>query len=79
MTGVEVDLAVEALFCSHVQPSDSSTPAHVDGVVRSTLARLGADGVAALVAQEFGDHPEMACRRMHWCRRTISSAMTGAR
>ncbi len=74
MTAVEVGLAAEALFCSHVQPSDPSTSTQVDRVVRSTLARLGADEVAALVAQEFGDHPEVARKRMVWCRHTIRTA-----
>ncbi len=43
-----------------------------------TLLRLGSDGCAAIVAQEFGDHPETAVRRMRWVRRAMDTAYAGA-
>ncbi len=79
MIAVEAGLAAEALFCSPLQPSSGPVAVEVEAAVVATIARLGVADLAGAMAQEFGDHPEMACRRMRWCRRTIRSAMAGAR
>jgi hypothetical protein len=66
----------EALFCSPLQPSDGGGALDVRVLVTAALARLGEAGCAAQVAQEFGDHPELAARRMGWCRTAVEAAFT---
>ena len=67
MTRLNVNEAVcEALFASPVQPSDRPTAETVAQAIGSTVGRLGLDGCASHMAQEFGDHPEEATRRMRW-------------
>lgn len=66
------DLAAEALFVSHVQPSDQPTGTVVQDAVTTTILRLGSDGCAAAVAVEFGDHPDAAVCRMGWARTQVA-------
>ncbi len=66
------DLAAEALFVSHLQPSEAPPPAVVERAVTATLLRHGSDGCAAAVAAEFGDHPEVAVVRMSWARKQVA-------
>jgi hypothetical protein len=73
MIGTVRDLAAEALFASALQPSDAPAPEAVRATVTRTILRMGSDGCAALVAQEFGDHPETAVRRMSWVRALMSA------
>lgn len=63
-----LDLAAEAVFASHLQPSEHPGRAAVDDAVHATILRLGTGGVAAAVAVEFGDHPDRAVARMRWAR-----------
>jgi hypothetical protein len=35
------------------------------------MRQLGAPGCVALMAQEFGDHPEAAMDRMQWIRQLV--------
>jgi hypothetical protein len=58
----------EALFASTLQRADTPTPDAVAEAIRSVVCRLGTTGCAALMAQEFGDHPEQAAERMRWAR-----------
>ena len=67
------DLVIEALFASNLQPSQAPTPAVVEAAVEQVILRLGSDGCAALVAAEFGDHPDTAVPRMCWVRRTLAA------
>jgi len=73
VTAVEA-LRAEALFVSHLQPSDHPEPNLVRDVVLATVFRVGQDGCEACVAQECGDHPEAAVRRMRWCREQVAVA-----
>ena len=66
------DLIAEALFASPLQPSDAPAAETVRETVITMLVRLGRDGCAANVAQEFGDHPDTAVRRMGWVRTLVS-------
>ena len=69
MTRLNVNEAVcEALFASPVQPSDRPTAETVAQAIGSTVGRLGLDGCASHMAQEFGDHPDTAAHRMRWVR-----------
>jgi hypothetical protein len=58
----------EALFASALQPSDSPTADLVAEAISSTVRRFGTWGCVSRMAQEFGDHPEAAVRRMRWAR-----------
>ena len=57
-----------ALFASVLQPSDSPTAAMVAEAISWTLRQFSAGGCAGRMAQEFGDHPDAAARRMRWVR-----------
>jgi hypothetical protein len=67
------DLVVEALFVSHLQPSQTPNADAIEAAVTQTILRFGSDGCAAAVAMEFGDHPETAVPRMCWVRRTLAA------
>jgi hypothetical protein len=56
----------EALFVSSLQPSQRPTPDQIREAIGTTLRRWGARGCAAAVAEEFGQRPETAARRMAW-------------
>ncbi|MBV9382545.1 MAG: hypothetical protein JOY82_13195 [Streptosporangiaceae bacterium] len=62
----------EALFASGLQRSDELTSEALAKVISRTVRRLGIAGCAGRMAQEFGDHPEAAVRRMRWIRQLIS-------
>ena len=61
----------EALFASTIQSSDQPTDVEVRGAVAATLRRFGIRGCAAVVASEYGEHPETACPRMAWALATV--------
>jgi hypothetical protein len=57
----------QALFASHLQPSDRPTPAQVAAAADASLRHHGgAAGCRAVLAAEYGEHPEMAAARMRW-------------
>ncbi len=65
----------QALFTSCLQPSQHPTPAEITAAIEAELRRRGGGtGCAALVAAEYGDHPEAASARMRW-----ALALTSAR
>ena len=63
-----------ALFVSDLQRSQEPTPELIREAVRATVDRLGPSGCAALVAQEFGEHPDCAIGRMRWARMAVRHA-----
>ena len=67
----------EALFASALQPSDSPTAAMVAEAISWALRQFGAGGCAGRMAQEFGDHPDAAARRMRWVRQLAQPAAGG--
>jgi len=71
------DQRCEALFASALQPSDSPTAAMVAEAISWTLRQFGARGCAGRMAQEFGDHPDAAARRMRWVRQLAQPAVGG--
>jgi hypothetical protein len=71
------DVRCEALFASALQPSDSPTAAMVAEAISWTLRQFGAGGCAGRMAQEFGDHPDAAARRMRWIRQLTQPAGGG--
>ena len=72
------DVRTEALFVSHVQRSQEPTPETIRAAVTATVDRLGERGCAALVAQEFGEHPDCAPGRMQWAWHAVRNAFSVA-
>ena len=79
------DARCEALFASGLHRSNTPTAEMVAEVIRHTVRQLGTRGCAGRMAQEFGDHPEMAADRMRWIRQLVgelsapASAQRGSR
>src|ERR1700726_950561 len=73
MPGTFEAVRAEALFVSTLQSSGSPSPDQIRHAVAGTLQRLGVRGCAALVAGEFGDHPDTAVARMSWALATINT------
>jgi len=73
------DLAAEALFVSDVQPSDRPSQKRLEDAVTAMILRHGSDGCAAAVAEEFGDHPDVAVRRMCWVRGELKNVVVSPR
>ena len=65
-----------ALFASALQRSDRPTAAMVAAAISVTIEQFGLSGCVALVAQEFGDHPEVASERMRWASQLTSEPVT---
>jgi hypothetical protein len=65
---------IEALFASHLQRSQHPTDESIRAAVLDTIGRLGENGCAARVAEEFGEHPDCALGRMRWARSAVSLA-----
>jgi hypothetical protein len=61
-----------ALFCSGLQPSDAPTADMVATAISRAVQQFGLGGCAGRMAQEFGDHPDAAARRMRWIRQLIA-------
>jgi hypothetical protein len=63
------DTRCAALFASALQPSEAPDAGMIAAAVSSAVQRFGPRGCTELMAQEFGDHPDAAARRMRWARR----------
>lgn len=63
----------EALFVSDLQPYENPSAGSVRAAIDQTIRTYGPDGCAARMASEFGDHPDLAVRRMLWVRRIINA------
>ena len=62
----------QALFSSGLQPSDAPTAGMVAAAISHAVQQFGAGGCAGRMAQDFGDHPDAAARRMRWVRQLIA-------
>jgi hypothetical protein len=69
----------DALFVSAVQRSDEPGVGQVREAVTAAVRRFGSRGCAERVAQEFGDHPEIAVTRMCWARRMVDETFGRSR
>jgi hypothetical protein len=56
----------QALFVSHLQPSQQPRAGEVAAAIEDSLRRWGPVGCAAAAAAEYGDHPDTAASRMRW-------------
>jgi hypothetical protein len=66
----------QALFASTVQSSERPSWHRLQEAISQTVKRLGSRGCTAVVAQEFGDHPEVAVPRMRWAREQVARLVT---
>ena len=64
----------DALFASSLQRSDEPGGGQVQQAIAAAIRQFGRRGCAERVAQEFGDHPEIAVTRMRWARRAVGEA-----
>ena len=72
MTRLNVtDARCAALFASGLQRSDTPDADMVAEVISHAVRQFGTRGCAGRMAQEFGDHPEMAADRMRWIRQLV--------
>jgi hypothetical protein len=55
-----------------LQPSDAPTADLVATAISRAVQQFGIGGCAGRMAQEFGDHPDAAARRMRWVRQLIA-------
>ncbi|HLX46974.1 MAG TPA: hypothetical protein VKS82_01445 [Streptosporangiaceae bacterium] len=62
----------EALFVSPLQQSGNPSALQVRRATAAALRQFGSLGCAERVAQEFGDHPELAADRMRWARLMVA-------
>ena len=74
MTTMMMATRAEALFASWVQGSQMPTVEQIRTAVAETLSRLGASGCAARMAEEYGEHPTEAARRMIWVLAAMRAA-----
>jgi hypothetical protein len=61
----------DALFVSALQRSDEPSTTQIRQAIAATIREFGAQGCAARVAQEYGEHPETAVLRMRWARTLV--------
>jgi hypothetical protein len=64
----------EALFLSDVQSSDQLDSSRIRSAVMRSVRLHGPRGCAALVAHEYGEHPETAVPRMSWVLHLVRKA-----
>ena len=76
MSRINTAVLCEALFSSDLQASVPLEPQRVRAAIRRAILVLGVRNCAAVVAQEFGDHPETAVPRMCWAREQVALLAT---
>src|SRR6516225_12267972 len=68
------DARCAALFVSGLQRSEVPDAGALAEAIRHAVRRFGIAGCASRMAQEFGDHPDVAASRMRWIRQLITEA-----
>jgi hypothetical protein len=69
------DARAEALFVTDLQRSECPSAEQVRDAILGAFHRHGGSrNCAALVAQEYGEHPETAVQRMQWARQVVREA-----
>ena len=64
----------DALFASTLQRSDEPSAIQVKQAIAAATRAFGDLGCAARVAQEYGEHPETAAKRMRWACMAVAGA-----
>ncbi|MGH3716059.1 MAG: hypothetical protein ACRDT4_21740 [Micromonosporaceae bacterium] len=77
-TTILIDAKAEALFVSDLQPSQQPSTAAVESAISRSIRTFGSRGCAARVAQEYGEHPEIAVARMRWARTCVACTASPA-
>jgi hypothetical protein len=72
------DARCAALFASGLQRSDTPDADMVAEVISHAVRQFGTRGCVGRMAQEFGDHPEMAADRMWWVRQLVGEVSAPA-
>lgn len=67
-------LRAGALFVSALQQSEDPSTQQVRQAIAAAVRQFGSRGCAERVAQEFGEHPELAAARMRWARQAAARA-----
>jgi hypothetical protein len=67
----------DALFVSSLQRSDAPSAGQIRQSVAAAVRQFGSRGCAGRVAQEFGEHPELAAERMRWARQAVAGTFGG--
>jgi hypothetical protein len=67
----------DAVFASALQASQIPDAGQVRQAVAAAVRQFGGRGCAAHVAQEFGEHPELAAARMRWALEVVAGAFSG--
>ncbi|MEW2444549.1 hypothetical protein [Micromonospora marina] len=78
-TSILTRMRAEALFASDLQPSQHPTPTQVRVAVMRSIRRHRVAGCAALMAQEYGEHPVEAVARMRWSTDAVGDAYAPVR
>jgi hypothetical protein len=68
------EIRADALFVSSLQRTDEPSTGQVRQAVATAMRQFGGWGCLGLVAQEYGDHPELAGVRMRWALRLTAGA-----
>ena len=71
------EVRADALFLSSLQRSDQPSTGQVRQAVAAAVRQFGGRGCIGLVAQEFGEHPDLAVVRMRWALRVTDGAFGG--
>ena len=66
----------DALFVSALQRCEHPSTGEVRQAVADAVRAFGEQGCAERMAQEFGDHPEIAIIRMRWARDQVGEAFS---
>jgi hypothetical protein len=69
-------IRADALFVSALQRCDQPSTGEIRQAVAAAFQEFGERGCAERVAQEFGDHPEIAVMRMRWARQLAVGAFS---
>lgn len=77
-TTILYDAKAEALFVSDLQPSQQPSEQAVRTAIARSIRTFGSRGCAARVAQEYGEHPEIAVERMRWARHRVTCTASPA-
>ena len=71
-------IRAEALFASLLQESQRPAPDEIREAVSTVLRMRGIRGCAGAVAEEYGEHPDRAIRRMTWAIAAIDTVYASA-
>jgi len=67
----------DALFVSSLQRSDQPSTGQVRQAVATAVRTFGRQGCAGRVAEEFGEHPDLAADRMRWALQLTAGVFGG--